>query len=101
MAIYNQYNENYQGNWVRVRTTPTNPTAIGILQDADFESITLQPSLIDETLDNNKLELRLQTEKPTIVSMPVDRVEPLNKSYVEELLKKYPVKHDDNQLELF
>ena len=69
MAIYDQYEENYKETWVRVRPNNGNPTAVGVLQKADFEGIILQPSLVDETLSNGKLELRLQKEKPTIISM--------------------------------
>ena len=99
--VQKQY-EKYLGSWVRIRThNGANPTSIGIIKEVTYDFISLEPSLVDETLNDSKLELRLQTKLPTTVSMPIDRIESLTENYVKGLLKRYPITYDHNQIELF
>jgi hypothetical protein len=95
------YTENYKDKWVRISVD--GQTRIGILKSADYNLITLRPSVISETLilANDALELRLETETPMIISMPIRTIEPISEEFVKKFMEKYPIKWNDNQLSLF
>ncbi|MCD4666282.1 hypothetical protein K8R47_00545 [archaeon] len=88
------------GTWIRVNT-PTGRHE-GILHAADSENIRLLPSIVNESTGfNGGLELRLDKDVPTRIPYPqVISSQPLSSDYVGEMLKKYPVKYNNNQLEL-
>ena len=50
--------------------------------------------------ENFFLELRIENSMPLVISMPIRVIEPVSENYVKTLLKRYLIKHDDNQLDL-
>jgi hypothetical protein len=99
--LWEVYKKYYLNRWVRIHKDGT--TKHGVLRDATFDYIILQPSVVNETVSNEdkSLEIRLENDTPSIISMPVSVIEPLSEDYVRKSLKRYPIKSDDNQLSLF
>jgi len=93
------YEQRYKGKWVRVSTDGI--SIIGILTEADYEKITLQPFIQHETIgsDNKDLELRLD-DTPITISMPIKVISSMNYEFVKELLRRYPIKYNVSQEEL-
>ena len=95
------YEQLYKNKWVRVSVDGI--SIIGVLSKANYENITLQPFIQHETISINdkELELRLEKDIPIVISMPIKVISPINEGFVKEFLKRYPIKHDSNQEELF
>ena len=99
--IWRIYKDVYKGRWIRVSVDGTQ--RIGILRDAKYDYISLYPCIIAETLElkGDDLELRLEKETPTMISMPIRTIEPISEEFVKKFLEKYPIRWDSNQLSLF
>ena len=85
-----------------MRVSTDGISIIGILAEADYEKITLQPFIQHETIgsDNKDLELRLENDTPITISMPIKIISSMNYEFVKELLRRYPIKYNVSQEEL-
>jgi len=94
------YNKCYKDRWVRISTDGI--SRIGVLSESNYDYIILQPFLANETVsqEEKSLELRIENSIPLVISMPIRVIEPVSENYVKTLLKRYLIKHDDNQLDL-
>jgi hypothetical protein len=88
----NSYYHLFQGRYVIVSTRTT--TFLGRLEDDNFDTLTLRPSIVHEPrlqLKEGKVEntphYRLETELPTIVnSMEVVGVQPTTEEHVRRVV---------------
>ena len=101
--VQNQY-QKYIGNWVRI-TTISGGAPQGLVEEANYNFISLKPSLIGENIEqeeDSKPELRLERRIPTTITTDkIITIQPIREDYIKELLKRYPIKWDNDQLKLF
>lgn len=73
-----------------VRVDTQNKSYFGFVEATNYEYTKLRPSLVDESLHDGDLRLRLQEDIPTTIHTPnITAVVPLSKGFLETLLNHH------------